>query len=138
MPAPPGAANACKAVVAQALPPASRALTIFLRITRLSRDYYAKGLMRAILLFAACGLVCAQAPDPAYEPLARAYDALRGRDYDAAIAGFLKAIEAAPGLSRRDMFKAAEGNDPLQLTLEWKCSDATQDESDHEGRKHHA
>ena len=52
--------------------------------------------MRAIILLAACGLVCAQAPDPAYEPLSRAYDALRSRDYDAAIAGFLKAIDAAP------------------------------------------
>lgn len=52
--------------------------------------------MRAILLLAACGLVCAQAPDPAYEPLSRAYAALQARDYDSAIAGFLKAIEAAP------------------------------------------
>jgi Flp pilus assembly protein TadD len=52
--------------------------------------------MRAFLLFAACGLVLAQAPDPAYEPLSRAYEALRARDYDAAIASFLKAIEASP------------------------------------------
>ena len=52
--------------------------------------------MRAVILFAACGLVFAQAPDPAYEPLSRAYEALRARDYDAAIAGFLKAIEASP------------------------------------------
>jgi Flp pilus assembly protein TadD len=52
--------------------------------------------MRAVILFAACGLAWAQAPDPAYEPLSRAYEALRSQDYDAAIASFLKAIEASP------------------------------------------
>ena len=52
--------------------------------------------MRAVILFAACGLAWAQAPDPAYEPLSRAYEALRSHDYDAAIASFLKAIEASP------------------------------------------
>jgi hypothetical protein len=52
--------------------------------------------MRAVILFAACGLVWAQAPDPAYEPLSRAYAALRARDYEAAIAGFLEAADAPP------------------------------------------
>jgi Tfp pilus assembly protein PilF len=52
--------------------------------------------MRAVALLAVCGLACAQPPNPAYEPLARAYDALRARDYDSAIASFLKGIEAAP------------------------------------------
>src|SRR5579875_322925 len=55
--------------------------------------------MRAVALFAAlwvAGSACAQTPDPAYEPLARAYDALKARDYDVAIDGFLKAIELAP------------------------------------------
>ena len=42
------------------------------------------------------GLAWAQGPDPAYQPLAGAYEALRIRDYDRAVAGFLKAIEAAP------------------------------------------
>src|SRR5579863_7785773 len=56
--------------------------------------------MRAAILFALGGLVWAQTPepalDPAYAPLARAYEALRARDYDAAIANFLKGVEVAP------------------------------------------
>ena len=48
-----------------------------------------------ILLLAAC-LAAGQPPDPAYEPLNKAYEALRARNYDDAIALFLKAIEAAP------------------------------------------
>jgi Tfp pilus assembly protein PilF len=38
----------------------------------------------------------AQAPDPAYEPLTRAYEQLRAHSYDDAIANFQKAIELAP------------------------------------------
>jgi len=53
--------------------------------------------MRAAALVMFVRLACAQAPDPAYEPLTRAYDALRARDYDTAVAAFLKGIEAAPG-----------------------------------------
>ncbi len=45
---------------------------------------------------AACALVAAQTPDPAYEPLARAYAALRAHDYDAAVAGFTSAIGLEP------------------------------------------
>ena len=45
---------------------------------------------------AACALAAAQTPDPAYEPLTRAYAALRAHDYDAAVAGFTRAIELAP------------------------------------------
>ncbi len=52
--------------------------------------------MRAVVLFVLCAAASAQTPDPAYEPLSRAYEALHGRDYDAAVAEFLKAIEAAP------------------------------------------
>ena len=52
--------------------------------------------MRGVVFLAVCGLAIAQAPDPAYEPLARAYEALHARDYDTAIACFLKGIEAAP------------------------------------------
>jgi len=60
--------------------------------------------MRLAVLFAACALVFAQPPnDPAYEPLARAYEALRVKDYDLAIASFRKAIEAAP--ARTDIRK---------------------------------
>ena len=95
--------------------------------------------MRAVILFAACGLVLAQAPDPAYEPLSRAYDALRTRDYDAAIAGFLRAIEASPQRAAirkdlgyvylktgenqlaRDQFRDAMGMDPAdtQVAMEY-------------------
>jgi Tfp pilus assembly protein PilF len=61
--------------------------------------------MRAVLLVAVCGLAWAQPPDPAYEPLARAYTALSARDYDVAVAGFLKSIEIAPGRAsiRKDL-----------------------------------
>ena len=52
--------------------------------------------MRGVVFLAICGLAFAQAPDPAYEPLTRAYEALRARDYDTAIASFLEGIEAAP------------------------------------------
>jgi Flp pilus assembly protein TadD len=52
--------------------------------------------MRGVVFFAVCGLAFSQSPDPAYEPLTRAYEAQRGRDYETAIAGFLKGIEAAP------------------------------------------
>jgi Tfp pilus assembly protein PilF len=56
--------------------------------------------MRTAILFGWGALVWAQAPapvaDPAYAPLSRAYEALKARDYDGAIAGFLKGIEAAP------------------------------------------
>jgi Flp pilus assembly protein TadD len=38
----------------------------------------------------------AQVPDPAYEPLTRAYEQLRAHAYDAAISYFQKAIELAP------------------------------------------
>ena len=53
--------------------------------------------MRAVALlalFVGCGLGFSQAPDPAYASLTKAYDALRASDYGAAIAGFLKGIEA--------------------------------------------
>jgi len=52
--------------------------------------------MRLWILLLACGLAGGQTPDPAYEALNKAYQALRGRNYDDAIALFLKAIEAAP------------------------------------------
>jgi Tfp pilus assembly protein PilF len=52
--------------------------------------------MRLVILLAAGGLAFAQTPDPAYAPLARAYEALRARDYDSAISNFLKGIAAAP------------------------------------------
>jgi Tfp pilus assembly protein PilF len=56
--------------------------------------------MRLWILLLACGLASAQAPaqapDSAYEPLTKAYESLRTRSYDEAIAFFLKAIEAVP------------------------------------------
>jgi len=52
--------------------------------------------MRAAILVAACALAAAQAPNPAYDLLARAYAALQAHDYDAAVAGFVRAIELAP------------------------------------------
>jgi Tfp pilus assembly protein PilF len=52
--------------------------------------------MRAVLHLALCTLAFAQAPDPAYAPLTRAFDALRALDYDAAIAAFRAGVDAAP------------------------------------------
>ena len=61
--------------------------------------------MRGVVLLVACGMACAQAPDPAYEPLTRAYEALGARDYDGAVANFLKGLELAPGRAsvRKDL-----------------------------------
>jgi tetratricopeptide (TPR) repeat protein len=53
------------------------------------------GLAGAICL-ALCGLAFAQTSGPAYPALARAYDSLRARDYDAAVAAFLQAVDLAP------------------------------------------
>lgn len=49
-----------------------------------------------VLLATLCGLALAQNPDPAYQALQGAYDALRLKNYDAAIAGFEHAISIAP------------------------------------------
>ncbi len=51
----------------------------------------------------ACALAFAQLPDPAYAPLARAYELLRSKSYDAAIGAFQQAIAAAP--ARADIRK---------------------------------
>jgi len=42
------------------------------------------------------GWLTAQTPDPAYQPLERAYQALREKNYDQAVAGFQQAITLAP------------------------------------------
>ena len=87
----------------------------------------------------AAGLASGQPPDPAYQPLARAYEALRARNYDDAVAAFLNAIEAAPArpairkdlaytylkigenLAARDQFREAMRLDPkdLHVALEY-------------------
>jgi Tfp pilus assembly protein PilF len=61
--------------------------------------------MRTAVLFLIAGIAFAQPPDPAYPALTRAYEALKTRDYDTAIANFLKGIEAAPGRAsiRKDL-----------------------------------
>jgi len=48
------------------------------------------------LLAAACAVLCGQAPDPALDPLDRAYKALAAQSYDEAIAAFLSAMGKAP------------------------------------------
>lgn len=95
--------------------------------------------MRAAILFAMAGLAVAQPPDPGYPALARAYEALKTRDYDTAISNFLKGIEAAPtrasirkdlaytylkvgeNILARDQFRQAMTIDPLdtQLAMEF-------------------
>ncbi|MGA1994146.1 MAG: tetratricopeptide repeat protein [Bryobacteraceae bacterium] len=52
--------------------------------------------MRLLVLLGVGALAWAQPPDPAYEPLARAYAALKAKDYDAAVAGFRAAGTLAP------------------------------------------
>ena len=61
--------------------------------------------MRTAVLFLIAAIAFAQPPDPAYPALARAYEALKTRDYDTAISSFLKGIEAAPGRAsiRKDL-----------------------------------
>lgn len=57
------------------------------------------------LVFVLWGIASAQPPDPAYAPLSRAYERLRARDYDAAVAAFLQAVEVAPNRAaiRKDL-----------------------------------
>lgn len=52
--------------------------------------------MRVVVSLLFAGLALAQSPDPAYAPLARAYEALKVRAYDTAIPAFLQAIAASP------------------------------------------
>ncbi len=53
-------------------------------------------LRTAFLLALVVGSISAQTPDPAYQPLDRAYQALREKAYDSAIASFGQAIALAP------------------------------------------
>ena len=87
------------------------------------------------MLVALSVLAQAQAPDAAREPLTRAYAALQARDYDAAVAGFTRAIELAPERASirkdlaytylktgendlaRDQFHAALALDPGDVTV---------------------
>ena len=104
--------------------------------------------MRLWILLLAPTLVSAQTPDPSYEPLTKAYEALRTRNYDEAIALFLKAIEAAPSrpairkdlaytylkigenTAARDQFREAMLLDPkdLHVALEYAflCNETRQ------------
>lgn len=65
--------------------------------------------MRVLLVAILCARAAAQlpgtSPDPAYEPLTRAYAALRAKEYDAAVSNFRAAIQAAPGRAaiRKDL-----------------------------------
>jgi Tfp pilus assembly protein PilF len=49
-----------------------------------------------LLIVIAVNLVTAQTPDPAYALLEKAYEALRAKDYDRAIAAFQEAVRIAP------------------------------------------
>ena len=68
-----------------------------------------RGICRALraagICLVLCGLAFGQASDPAYPALARAYDFLRARDYDAAVTAFAEAIDLAPKRSdiRKDL-----------------------------------
>ena len=50
----------------------------------------------ALLFIGICGSAVAQNQDPAYQPLEKAYSALRQKNYDAAIQAFEQAISLAP------------------------------------------
>lgn len=59
----------------------------------------------ALLLALALAAVAAQNPDPAYAPLQQAYDALKQKNYDQAIAAFRRAVALAPSRAsiRKDL-----------------------------------
>lgn len=59
----------------------------------------------AVALAAVLAPSAAQSPDPAYQPLERAYQALRDKSYDPAIAAFEEAIKLAPARAsiRKDL-----------------------------------
>jgi len=61
-----------------------------------SYHYPSKVIRFAWIILALGAAAFGQPPDPAYEPLNRAYEALRGHSYDTAISLFQKAIELAP------------------------------------------
>jgi Tfp pilus assembly protein PilF len=95
--------------------------------------------MRAAVLFLMAGLAFAQPPDAAYPALSRAYEALKIRDYDTAIANFIKGIAVAPArasihkdlaytylkvgenILARDQFREAMSIDPqdTQVAMEF-------------------
>jgi len=58
--------------------------------------FIATALVAAALSLAAQNPPPAQTADPVYAPLEKAYDALRAKNYDSAIAGFREAIAIAP------------------------------------------
>jgi Flp pilus assembly protein TadD len=62
-------------------------------------------LRTTFLLALALGSISAQPPDPAYQPLERAYQALRDKNYDLAIASFGQAIALSPSRAsiRKDL-----------------------------------
>ena len=77
-----------------------------LRLRPLCRYPLAGSLVtRLILLLAAAVVAAGQAADPAYPPLEKAYEALRTKDYERAIAAFQQAVELAPNRSsvRKDL-----------------------------------
>jgi len=53
-------------------------------------------MIRIVLIALTAVFSAAQAPDPAYGPLEKAYEALRAKDYDRAIAAFQQAVKIAP------------------------------------------
>ena len=61
--------------------------------------------MRSLVLFLTCLVARAQIPGVADESLTRAYEALRARDYETAIAGFLRGLETEPAraAARKDL-----------------------------------
>jgi tetratricopeptide (TPR) repeat protein len=64
---------------------------------RLPAFYYHTKVIKRSLFVLALGVVSfGQPADPAYEPLSRAYEALRAHSYDSAISLFQKAIDIAP------------------------------------------
>ncbi len=60
---------------------------------------------QGLLAAAACAILCGQTPDPAFDPLDRAYRLIAARAYDDAIAAFQEAVRAAPGRAsiRKDL-----------------------------------
>ncbi|MCS7314210.1 MAG: tetratricopeptide repeat protein [Bryobacterales bacterium] len=84
-------------------------------------------------LVLAAGLAWAQAPDPAYPWLEKAYTALRAADYDRAIESFRRAIELAPERAalRKDLAYAYLKIGENEAALEEFAQAMRLDPSDH-------
>lgn len=94
----------------------------------------------ALTVFLVTISLFAQAPDPAYAALERAYAALRNNDYDAATAGFLEAISLAPSRAaiRKDLAYALLKTGENEAARDQFAEAVRLDPKDHHGALEYA